>query len=176
MEGLPDLADLPDLVIPDVDKTALSTRGTQCLSRPGAHTPHAMNWWMCGGTCPVYLNWSAPHMSSHTNWNSGHELWTKLSRNSLNESIIPWTIFFKYCYLITTELPISRECSKFQGCWKHLTTSRPYTFFNRLYRELCHFRCRVNIRYHQIWKVCQIWETFHIWCWASTWLTLKCSK
>ena len=36
---------------------------------------------------------------------------------------------------------------------------------------LCHKAqgCSVNIRYHQSWKVCQIWETFHIWCWASTW-------
>ena len=50
MEGLPDLADLPDLVIPDVDKTALSTRWNQCLSRPGAHTRHVMDWWMGGGT------------------------------------------------------------------------------------------------------------------------------
>ena len=58
------------------------------------HThPITMNWWMAGGTChpinkpyekkitaallesscstassPVYLNWSAPHMSSHTSW------------------------------------------------------------------------------------------------------------
>ena len=50
--------------------------------------------------------------------------------------------FWKYCYLVATWLPISRECSKFQGCWKHLTTSQLYNFFNRLYQELCHFRCR----------------------------------
>ena len=73
-----------------VDKTALSTRGTRCLST-GAHTPHVVNWWMGGATyhpinkpyditaallestcatasSPVYLNWSAPHMSSHTSW------------------------------------------------------------------------------------------------------------
>ena len=91
VEGLLDLADLPDLVIPDVDKTALSTTGTRCLSRPGAHIPHVMNWWMGGGTyhsinkpyditaallestCAtasryIYLNWSAPHMSNHTSW------------------------------------------------------------------------------------------------------------
>ena len=67
----------------------------RCLSRPGAHTSHhhepAVNWSMAGGTChpfnkpyeitaallesscatassPVYLNWSAPHMSSRTSW------------------------------------------------------------------------------------------------------------
>ena len=42
--------------------------------------------------------------------------------------------------LVAIELPISRECSKFQGYWKHLTTSRQYNF-NRSYWELCHFRC-----------------------------------
>ena len=118
VEGLPDLAYLPDLVIPDVDKTALSTRGTRCLSRPGAHTPHPMNWWMVGGTChpintryeitaallesscatassPVYLNWSAPTCPATPVGKSGHQLWTKLSWNPVNESIIPLVNFLK---------------------------------------------------------------------------------
>ena len=38
LEGLPDMADLPDLVIPEVDKTPCPARVTQWLSRPGALT------------------------------------------------------------------------------------------------------------------------------------------
>ena len=41
--------------------------------------------------------------------------------------------------------------------------------------------CFVNIRYHQMWKVCQMWKTFHILCSASTWfqqcgLTRTCNQ
>ena len=76
-------------------KNSLVAWRLRCLSRPGAHTSHhhesVVNWSMAGGTChpvnkpyeitaallesscatassPVYLNWSAPHMSSHTSW------------------------------------------------------------------------------------------------------------
>ena len=91
VEGLPDLADLPDLVIPDVDKTALWLGDCGVLVGQVHTHPITMNWWMAGGTChpinqpyeitaallesscatassPIYLNWSAPHMSSHTSW------------------------------------------------------------------------------------------------------------
>ena len=166
VEGLPDLADLPVLVIPGVDKKALWL-GDCGVFVGQVHThPITMNWWMAGHTChpinkpyeitaallerscatassPVYLNWSAPHMSSHTSWKNqviNFEL-SYLGIPSMNP-LSRRSTFWKYCYLVATKLPISRECSKFQCCWKHLTTSRLYNFFNRLYKELCHFRCR----------------------------------
>ena len=94
----------------------------RCLSRTGAHTSHhhepAVNWSMAGGTChpinkpyeitaallesscatassPVYLNWSAPTCPATPVGKSDHQLWTKLSWNSVNESIIPLVNFLK---------------------------------------------------------------------------------
>ena len=85
------------------------------------HThPITMNWWMAGGTChpinkpyekkitaallesscctassPVYLNWSAPTCPATPVGKSGHQFWTKLSWNPVNESIIPLVNFLK---------------------------------------------------------------------------------
>ena len=126
VEGLPDLADLPVLVIPDVDKTALWL-GDCGVFVGQVHThPITMNWWMAGGTChpinkpyeitaallerscatassPVYLNWSAPHMSSHTSWKNqviNFEL-SYLGIPSMNP-LSRWSTFWKYCYLVAT--------------------------------------------------------------------------
>ena len=41
----------------------------------------------------VYLNWSAPDMSSHTRWNTVLSFWAKLSWHPANETIFPLVIF-----------------------------------------------------------------------------------
>ena len=167
----------------------------RCLSRPGAHTSHhhepAVNWSMAGGTChpinksheiaaallenscatassPVYLNWSAPHMSSHTSW--------KIMSSTLNEDILEsrqWIHYpaggqlFENIVILQNQGSV-QNFKVDENIWQH----RDCTISSIDCIENCVISgAGVNIRYYQIWKVCQIWETFHIWCWAPTWFT-----
>ena len=131
------------------------------LEEPGVsagqvHThPIAMKWRMGGGTYhPINKPYEITAALLESSCVQSHQLENQVINFELRYLGIPpmnqlfrWTTFWKYCYLVATKLPISREWSKFQGCWKHLTTLWLYNFFNKTVIP----GAGVNIRYHQIW-------------------------
>ena len=73
---------------------------------------------------------------------SGHQLWTKLSWNPVNESIIPLVNFLKILLSCSTIITNIKGVFKISRLMKTSDNIETVHFLNRLYRELCHFRCR----------------------------------
>ena len=150
-------------------------RGARCLSRPGAHPPHPLNWWMGRDTChpinkpyqitaalmeiscatassPVCLNWTIPHMSSHTSWKIRSSTlskvalesrqWIRYPAGQLYEHI---AILQQYNYQYQGSI---QNFNVVENIWQH----RNCTISSIDCIENCVISgAGVNIRYHQIW-------------------------